>query len=153
MAKRYTDTEKKIIKDNVKDTVKISDVLKLLPNRTLWALKEQARLLGYGVKTIDAIEYFTKDKGTKVRTTGKKETTKTLDEIRATTNSSTPTISEKLTKLSSKNIPKNSNKDALVVIYNDIQTLLQCKNYTFLTSITVKLVNAEFTLHGTAHEK
>ncbi|WP_152183445.1 hypothetical protein [Sulfurimonas indica] len=87
MAVRYTNAEKQIIKDNVKHDAKVNDVLKLLPGRTHWALKRQAQKLGYGVKTIDGIEYFTKDKGTKVRTVRKKQT-KTVDEIRATTNSS-----------------------------------------------------------------
>jgi len=65
---------------------------------------------------------------------------------------STSTKLETINTESDEIVSQNSNKDALIAIYGDVSELLKSRSYTSVRSITVKLVNAKFTLQGASHE-
>jgi len=154
MAKRWSKEEHSILNAYVKDNVKIDVVLKLLPNRTHWALKRQAQLLGYGVKTIENIEYFTKDKGTRVRTVKKKRITedkatkKIVGKNRVAATTLKPTTAERTNQnISASIISENDNN--FTSFCQKLHELLYDKTLQ-ITCITTKYKDLSITMRKEA---
>ncbi len=149
--KRWTEQEKLVLSDNISDSMLVSDMYKLIPNHPESGIARMAQKLNFGVNTKKGVRQFYADKRTRNR---KKKTAKQIvGEPKTAPTVQEPTItSDCIDNKSDAIIPQDSNRDALISIYDDISALIECKNYTSIVSITVELVNSEFTLHGAAHE-
>ena len=152
MAKQqWTEQEKATLSNNISDGMLVSEMCKLIPNHPESGIVRVAQTLNFGVKTKDGVTKFYANKSTRNR---QKETAiQIVGEPRTAPTVQEPRISEKPTKLSFGIIAHNSTKDALMAIYDDISALIESGNRTSIVSITVKSVNAEFTLNGAVHEK
>jgi len=160
MASRWSKAEDTALINTIGDAVPMNTVLQAVQAvaangsqpKTLGAVRTRARNknlgLDYRGSDIDGLFH----KGVSRRQHKKKVITKDnesatiIGEQRTAGTVQAPTISEKPTKLSFGIIPQNSDRDALIAIYDDIFALLERKNYTNVKSITVDMDTAVLTL-------
>ena len=162
MAARWTAEEHNTLVSLLVDGVSIQSLCNALPMKTEGAIVTRARQksLGLDFRTsrrdgklysgVNRRKHIKNEDGTQ-----EEATTTIVGELRVATTTQVPTTtSETINTESDVIVPQDSKRDALISIYDDISALIECKNYTsIVSSITVKLANAEFTLHGVAHEK
>jgi len=136
---RYTDAEKNIMQDNIKDGVPVEVVQKLLPHRTVDAIARQARRLGFGVKAKNNILFFTQEKDTRIAKskTGKEVISETVEESDVTTNNITSTELEHLNNESDDIISSNG-QYATVIIANTKAMQFIATNNVNATSQDIK---------------
>ena len=144
---KWTNQEKSILRNNISDGILVSDMCKLIPNHPESGIVRVAQTLNFGVKTKDGVKKFYANKSTRNRT---KKTVKSVTIIgakRATTNNSAPITSVRTNQnLTDAIVPQNSDRDALISIYDDVQALLQSQNYSSLKSITVATDKVSMTI-------
>ena len=148
MAKqKWEEQEKSILSNNISDGMLVSEMCKLIPSHPESGIVKLAQSLNFGIKTKNGVTKFYANKKTRNRT---KKSATIVGTKRATTNNSTPTISERTNQnLSDAIVTDNTiniNRDSLIAIYDDISALLECKNYTAVKSITVDMDTAILTL-------
>ena len=161
MAARWSAEEHNTLVSLLVDGVSIQSLCNALPTKTEGAIVTRARQkslkLDFRTSRRDGKLYSGVNRRKHIKNedgTQEEATAIIIGEPRVTTNNSTPIIeSDYIEKKSDVIVPQDSNRDALISIYNDIFALIECKNYTSIVSITVELVNSEFTLHGAAHER
>lgn len=155
MAARWSAEEHNTLVSLLVDGVSIQSLCNALPTKTEGAIVTRARQksLGLDFRTsrVDGKLYSGVSRRKKTK---KKAVATIVGEPRTATTVQAPTITlETINTESDESIAQDSNREALIAIYNDISALLESENHTSIASITVKLANAEITLHGAAYEE
>lgn len=143
MGAKWEYGDEQTLKANLYDGVLVDDITAVLKDRTKKAIIQRAQTLGYGTKTEGNLMKFYNNINRRNR-----RSNKAVKTITGTFKNEQPlqiptTTSNCITNKVDDIIPKNSNKDTLVAVYDAIQALMQ---YTEVKSVNVTMKDIELNI-------
>ncbi len=147
MNNKYTSKELNIMKSTLYDGMPVDELHSLLFPRKKTAIVKKVQYFGYGVKTIDGIQYFYSGLKSRTRRTKAEIGEVSSEKVRSAgknknaTNISAPTKSERTNQNISDDIVTNNStditKNEFISIYDEITSLFSNSKFHTLQSISI----------------
>jgi len=147
MGAKWENGDERTLKVNLYDGVLVDDIVAVLQDRTKKAIIQRAQALGYGTKTEGIRMKFYNNINRRNRRSNKAVKTITGTFKNEQSLQVPSTTSNYITNKFDDIIPKNSNKDTLVAVYDAMQVLMQ---YTEVKSVNVTMKDIELNISKNA---